>query len=82
MRGILTSESSGEWHRRAVHFDATFLPCPRSARSVFGFSSKAGFANLGSQMIIAGTGITTTNYTDVGGATNVPARDYRVRLVP
>jgi hypothetical protein len=25
---------------------------------------------------------TATNYLDVGGATNVPARYYRVRLVP
>ena len=25
---------------------------------------------------------TTTNYLDVGGATNKPARYYRVRLVP
>jgi len=24
----------------------------------------------------------TTNYTDSGGATNVPSRFYRIRLVP
>jgi len=41
-----------------------------------------GFTNLGPQMPIGGSGIVTTNYTDVGGATNKPARYYRVRLVP
>lgn len=39
------------------------------------------FANLSSFIIIPGTGPVTTNYTDVGGATNVPARYYRVRLI-
>jgi PKD repeat protein len=33
-------------------------------------------------LIISGSGDTTTNYIDVGGGTNVPARYYRVRLVP
>jgi T5SS/PEP-CTERM-associated repeat protein len=41
-----------------------------------------GFSNLGPQMVIGGSGIVTTNYTDFGGATNEPARYYRVRLVP
>ena len=41
-----------------------------------------GFANLGPQMLILGSGGVITNYTDVGGATNRPARYYRVRLVP
>ncbi len=36
----------------------------------------------GSQTILPGIGDTSTNYTDVGGATNMPARYYRVRLVP
>jgi len=40
------------------------------------------FTNLGPQLLIGGSGITTTNYVDVGGATNGPARYYRVRLVP
>ena len=31
---------------------------------------------------VANTVGTTTNHLDVGGATNVPARYYRVRLVP
>ena len=33
-------------------------------------------------IIIPGSGDVTTNYTDSGGATNIPARYYRVRLVP
>jgi hypothetical protein len=37
------------------------------------------FANL---FIVTNTLTTSTNYTDVGGATNKPARYYRVRLVP
>ena len=40
------------------------------------------FAELGPEMIISGTGLVTTNYIDSGGATNSPARYYRVRLVP
>jgi hypothetical protein len=38
-----------------------------------------GFANL---FIVTNTVGTVTNYLDVGGATNFPARYYRVRLVP
>jgi hypothetical protein len=40
------------------------------------------YSNISSNITIAGTSDTTTNYTDRGGATNVPARYYRVRLVP
>ncbi|HUI08212.1 MAG TPA: PKD domain-containing protein [Verrucomicrobiae bacterium] len=36
----------------------------------------------GATTVINITGDTTTNYTDVGGATNSPARYYRIRLVP
>ncbi len=32
--------------------------------------------------ILAGTGDVTTSYTDLGGATNVPSRYYRIRLGP
>ena len=34
------------------------------------------------QIVISGSGDATTNYVDVGGATNRPSRFYRVRLVP
>ena len=40
------------------------------------------FTDLGSPLAITGSGIVSTNYLDVGGATNVPTRYYRVRLVP
>jgi glucosylceramidase len=46
-----------------------------------GYSSN-GFADISGPIIITPGGDTTTNYTDSGGATNVPARYYRVRLVP
>ena len=40
------------------------------------------FTDISSLIVISGSGDTTTNYTDVGGATNSPSRYYRVRLVP
>ena len=40
------------------------------------------FTDLSSPLAITGSGIVSTNYVDVGGATNTPARYYRVRLVP
>jgi subtilase family serine protease len=40
------------------------------------------FQKISGSIIINITGDTTTNYTDAGGATNTPARYYRVRLVP
>ncbi len=47
-----------------------------------GSYATTGFANLSPQIVVGGSGLITTNYTDVGGATNKPARYYRVRLVP
>jgi hypothetical protein len=40
------------------------------------------FTDISSPIIITGSGDATTNYTDVGGATNGPSQFYRVRLVP
>ena len=40
------------------------------------------YSSLSSNIFISGSGAATTNYLDVGGATNGPARFYRVRLVP
>ena len=40
-----------------------------------------GYSNLSTNILISGSGDATTNYVDVGGATNAPARFYRVRLV-
>jgi fibronectin-binding autotransporter adhesin len=47
-----------------------------------GSYNSSGFADISSLIIIPGTGTVTTNYTDVGGATNLPARYYRVSLAP
>ena len=49
---------------------------------VGGSYSTNGFSDLGSQLLIPGSGTVMTNYTDIGGATNKPSRFYRVRLVP
>jgi PKD repeat protein len=40
------------------------------------------FIDLSGSIIILGSGDATTNYLDVSGATNAPARFYRIRLVP
>jgi pectin methylesterase-like acyl-CoA thioesterase len=40
------------------------------------------FEDLSGEIVVTGTGDQTTNYVDNGGATNEPARYYRVRLVP
>jgi hypothetical protein len=50
-----------------------------TAGTANGSYSTNNFANIFS---VTNTVTTSTNYTDVGGATNVPARYYRVRLVP
>ena len=38
------------------------------------------FTDLSLAIAIPGSGLGTTNYLDVGGATNMPARFYRIRL--
>ena len=40
------------------------------------------FGDISGPIPIPGSGDVTTNYTDVGGATNMPARFYRIRLGP
>jgi hypothetical protein len=40
------------------------------------------FSNISAIIIGSGGDLTNATYLDVGGATNVPARYYRVRLVP
>ena len=40
------------------------------------------FTDISGPIILQGSGGMTTDYVDVGGSTNVPARFYRVRLVP
>jgi hypothetical protein len=40
------------------------------------------YSDISSNMIIPGLVLTPTDYVDAGGATNSPARFYRIRLVP
>jgi hypothetical protein len=40
------------------------------------------YSNISLNVVITGSGDTSTNYLDTGGATNGPTRFYRVRLVP
>ena len=45
-------------------------------------SYSTNFLDLSPAIIIPGSGDATTNYLDSGGATNTPARYYRIRLQP
>jgi hypothetical protein len=45
-------------------------------------SYTTNFIDLSPFIIIPGSGDASTNYFDIGGATNIPSRYYRVRLVP
>ena len=47
-----------------------------------GGSYSNNFTDLSSIIVAAGGDLTNTTYLDVGGATNIPSRYYRVRLVP
>jgi hypothetical protein len=40
------------------------------------------FADFSPLVTVPGSGESTTNYLDIGGATNIPSRFYRVRLGP
>jgi PKD repeat protein len=40
------------------------------------------FTDIGGLIVIPGSGDTTTNYLDLGAATNTPSRYYRIRLIP
>jgi hypothetical protein len=51
----------------------------RTAGAPHGSYQTNGFADL---FTVTNTVGTVTNYLDAGGATNTPARYYRVRLVP
>jgi len=46
-----------------------------------GYGTNA-FGDISGPIVINVSGDTVTNYTDIGGATNFPARFYRVRLAP
>jgi hypothetical protein len=40
------------------------------------------FTDISPIIVPSGSGLTSRSYTDIGGATNMPARYYRIRLVP
>src|SRR5207249_9942583 len=45
-------------------------------------SLTTNFADLSPLIAVPGSGESTTNYLHVGGASNAPARYYRIRLGP
>ncbi|MGD0651796.1 MAG: endonuclease/exonuclease/phosphatase family protein [Verrucomicrobiia bacterium] len=45
-------------------------------------SYSTNFTDISPSIVIPGSGDATTNFLEVGAATNAPARYYRVRLVP
>jgi PKD repeat protein len=45
-------------------------------------SYATNFLDLSPLIVISGNGDAITNYLDIGGATNIPARYYRIRLQP
>lgn len=67
-----------EWATSGGHTNAV----QATAGELDGSYSTNGFADISGPIIIQGSGDQTTNYTDVGGATNSPSRYYRIRLVP
>ena len=44
-------------------------------------SSGGSYSNVSPDLIMFGSGDTTTNYLDIGAGTNTPSRFYRVRLI-
>jgi hypothetical protein len=40
------------------------------------------FTTISPAIVIPGAALTSTNYLDAGGATNAPARYYRIQLLP
>jgi subtilisin-like proprotein convertase family protein len=42
----------------------------------------SSYSNISPNIFILGSGDTSTNYLDTGGATNRPTRFYRIKLVP
>jgi hypothetical protein len=51
------------------------------ATSGAGGSYSTNFANISPLIDVAGSSLTSTNYLDAGGATNVPSRYYRVEML-
>ena len=45
-------------------------------------TAAGAYSDLGPPLLIPGTGPVTTNFLDIGGATNSPSRSYRLNLIP
>ncbi len=45
-------------------------------------SPSNSFTNLSPVVVLRGNYLASTNYLDIGGATNMPSKFYRVRLGP
>lgn len=54
----------------------------QTAPSLAGGGDSGNFTNLGPAVLPRGNYLTTTNYLDIGGATNMPAKYYKIRLGP
>ncbi len=76
----ITRESDG------IRVTWTTIASKTNVVQVTGGDANGSFTNsfhdLSQPIIVPGSGHVGTNYLDVGGATNAPARYYRVRLVP
>jgi PKD repeat protein len=88
--GIATSGSDMNIIYMGANGDTTYAGGPSSRTNVLEYSSGAtdgqftnGFVSAGISQVLSGGsgGGVVTNMVDVGGATNVPARYYRVRVV-
>jgi uncharacterized repeat protein (TIGR03803 family) len=75
--GIVTNDVVITWTATGAQTDVVQVT-PGDANG--GYTNN--FVDLSDPIVISGTGTTTTNYVDVGGATNAPARYYRVRATP
>ena len=62
------------------------MPCTtnvlQATAGATGGSFTNDFADIGSNVVVRSFDQASTNYVETGGATNLPARYYRVRLVP
>ena len=54
----------------------------KSPPGIDGGSASNSFTDLSPVVVPLGNYLASTNYLDVGGATNMPAKYYRVRLGP
>jgi hypothetical protein len=81
------SPPSGAFHTTSVTAQGhdslvTWQTVGGAANVVQASAGPSNFIDISPIIVARGGDLTTTNYLDVGGATNFPPRSYRVRLVP